>query len=533
MYQIMIVDDEPLVINGLINFIDWKSLECDILCSAEDGITAISIIKSKIPDIIITDIKMPGTDGIDLLKFIYENYPLIKVIILTGYAEFNYAKDAIKYNVVDFVLKPAFIEKIIEAVNKAKKLIIDQAEVKNRLDKQENQINDLHLEVKEKYIYDLINGFVIDDNVISQKMEQLNIDISNYYVLVFQINKNVANINQEEQIRISHAIKNYVSLAFENYNHYSFFPGRQMLCSIVSFDNDNSSGYIQKIILMYKEMSQIVKTNSHFDISIGVSSIHKSIAEVSFAYEEAIKSLSDNFFNDSNIFAVLNYTINQLPSEIHMTNSYIDKIMSFVRTGKNLDAISSFNDLLKEKINSNQSIDHIKSIGICICYLCSNILSNYSLNLSDILENGENIYKQIIECKSISNINEILIKLINSVSICQISSIKQNNSIIKTAMEYIHEHYNQDITLSSIANYVHLNGSYLSRLFCKATGKTIIEVITGIRIEKAKEMLMNSDIKIYEVASLVGIYDPTYFSQIFKKSTGMSPSEYRHFKSKN
>ena len=531
MYHVMIVDDEPFVTNGLINFIDWKSLSCDILCSAEDGIEAISMIKSKVPDIVITDIKMPGINGIDLSKFIYENYPSIKVIILTGYAEFNYAKDAIKYNVVDFVLKPAFSEKIIEAVNKAKELIIKQAEVKSKLNKQENQINDLNLEIREKYIYDLINGVIIDNNEIYQKMEQLNIVISNYYVLVFQINKNTANVKKEELIRFSHSIKDYTSLTFKNYNHYNFFFNRQMLCSIVSFDNDSSLEYIQKIILTCEEMSQFVKTNSQFEISIGISSMHKSIVEVSFAYEEAIKSLSDRFFNDSNISVFSYYTRNQSPLEIHATNLYIDKIMSFVRTGKNLDAISSMNILLKEKMDSNQSIDHIKSIGMFICYLCSNSLSNYNLNLLDILENKENVYKQIIECKLIPHINKILLKLINSVSACLVSSSKLNNNIIKMAMEYIHEHYNQDITLSSIANYVHLNGSYLSRMFCKATGKTIIEVITGIRIEKAKEILINNEFKISDVASLVGIYDPTYFSQIFKKSTGMTPSEYKRFNS--
>jgi two-component system response regulator YesN len=527
MYNVIIVDDEPFVLNGLIHFIDWGSLECNILCYAEDGIEAMAKIQSSPPDIVITDIKMPGIDGIGLTKYLYENYPEVKVIILTGYADFNYAKEAIKYNVVDFVLKPAFTEKIIEAVNKAKETIIEQKEIKIRLDRQENKINDLSLEVREKYVYDLISGVMIDTEEILQKAEQLNLVIENYYVLLFQINKKAADIKQKEQSHFNHSIKNYISLSFKAYNHYSFFFNRQTLCSVVSFGTDAGLEQIQTLVMLCEKMLQTVRNNSQFEISVGISSMHKCMHEMSFAYEEANRFLSDSFFQESNLSIFSNYVKNQSPSERKVINSYLDRIMDFIASGKSADAVSSMNELLKGKIIPRPSLDQAKGIGISLCYLCSHLLGNHSLRLLDILDNGEYSYKHIAECKSSSSMSTILAGLIHSVSDCLFSSNKVNSGVVNMVMEYIHKNYNHDITLNLIANYVHLNSSYLSRVFCKMTGKTIVEVVNGARIEKAKEMLAKNEIKISEIASLVGIEDANYFSQLFRKRTGMTPSEYK------
>lgn len=533
MHDIIIVDDEPIISNGLINFIDWADLECRILCSAENGFEAVERIKEKAPDIVITDIKMPGLDGIELSKFLYENYPSIKVIILTGYADFSYAQSAIKFGVVDFVLKPAFTEKIIEAVNKAKKVIHEQRERENKLFALENQISDIHPEIQEKFLLDLINSVLMDSKTISLKSEQLKISISNFYVLVFQVERADSDKpaeDNEAQNKFILAVRNFLSLAFKDYSSYSIFISGQVLSTVLSFQTKDNAENLQNILLKCEEILSIVNNYMQFSISIGISNMHKKLDEISLAYSEATNSLSGRFYDESSIFIYPNYPSNRSGLGIQEEDLPFDKISEFIHQGKHIEAVSSMESWLENQKKLKHSIDHIKSIGIQICSICSKILGNYNLSISDVLCSGDTIYKQVFQCNSISHLKMILTGVITSTSSCISSSQRLNNYIIKKATEYIKDNYSKNIKLNSIAKFVHVNSSYLSRIFRKETGETITEVINRLRIEKAKELLSKNNIKTYEVASLVGIDDSTYFSQVFKKYAGMSPTEYKHFK---
>jgi len=527
MFKVMIVDDEPIICNGLANFIDWNSIDCEILHEAENGIEATELIKEAKPDIIISDIKMPGMDGLELSKFVYENYPQIKVIILTGYADFSYAQIAIKYGVIDFVLKPAFTERIIEAVSKAKRILIEETEKENKLQLLENKVDNNLDEMKEKFIRDIISEVLIDPKQIKQRMEVLDIKIDRYFVLAFQV-ETFVNEQKKDQDNFMHSMKNFISLAFKNYRHHNTFMNKNLMCTVLTFDNSREADCIQAIIERCEEILDIVNNFMKFSISIGISNMYIGMDKITSAYCEACDALIGKFYNESNIFIFSNNRSNEFHSNINETNIYLNKIMAYIQSGQCDEAISVMKELMEKEKATKQTVDHVTAVGINICSSCSKLLSNFNLNISDIVKSGDAVYKEIMQCKSISQLEEILLDVISCTSNSISSSKRMNNYIVVKAMEYIKAHYTQNIKSNMIAEYVHVNSSYLSRLFKKETGETITEVINKLRVEKAKELFDNKSIKTYEVALQVGIDDSTYFSQVFKKYTGLSPTEYRY-----
>lgn len=533
MYNVMIVDDEHINRNGLINFIEWCSMDCKISGEAADGIEAMEKINANPPDIIISDIKMPGMDGIQLAKYVYENHPSSRVILLTGYSEFEYAQSAVKYGVVDFILKPSSNEKIIEAISKAKTLIVADNEKNDKLHFLENKVNENHGQMVEKFILDYINGVIFESETVRKRMEQLNINVNNFYVLMLEFDTTGypgTGRHHTKKENYQYEMKNFLSKAFQDLNQYTVSVSGNILGSIISFPSGTAPGSIDEIRARCRDILDIINIFKGVSIFIGISGFHSSFTDIPTAFEEANKCLSYKFYNDKNIFQYSEILQTIANEEEISVNSYIDNIKSVLKSGNSAGAVSFMKELLQKEHSLKQPPDHIKSISLLICSLCSSLLSGYKVSLKDVVGDYENIYTEILKCESIEFLMEILETTIVRTSAFIESLNNQSNYIVKNTLDYISENYNKPIKLKDIADSIHVNSSYLSRLIRKETGETITEIIAKYRVEKAKELLTSENIKAYKVAEMVGIEDTAYFSYIFKKYTGKSPSEFKYSK---
>lgn len=183
----MIVDDEPIIRKGIASFIQWDSLDCEVTQDATNGLEAIELIKANPPDIIISDIKMPGMDGIGVSKFIYEHFPHIKIILLTGYSDFEYAQSAIRYSVVDFVLKPSSDDKIISAIMMAIEKINEERLSAEQIQSMEERFSKNLSLLQEKFLYDYINGLNQYQVPIHKARYDLKIHLNTYHVLFLNL----------------------------------------------------------------------------------------------------------------------------------------------------------------------------------------------------------------------------------------------------------------------------------------------------------------------------------------------------------
>lgn len=533
MYRLMIVDDEPIIRRGLLNFIQWESIDCNVVDLAIDGVDAIEKLKTLNIDIVISDIKMPEVNGIELAKHIYENYPHIKLIILTAYSDFAFSQSAIKYGAIDFVLKPTSKSKLLEAIEKAKKLIKEEKDQLRRIKNLENKLSMNTISLQEHFLFRAINNIEVDYSKMLEEMYSLGISLSNYFSLIIKLDDSQPKDNELRNNENSIlSIKNYMSKSLGDNKNYSVIIDSQTLSSFLSFDSNDYGNNLEKIICLSKDIISLSKNFLGVNVSIGISNIHYRIDDISKAYNEALKALYSKFFVENSFFVYTGDT-SSIGDSNCLIKGYFEELLRAIKSGDSKKAINILNETFDIFRSSNQPIENIKSNNILLYSLILNLSLDKNFRHLDTFDNNDTIIYAILKSKSSENILVILSKVIETLC-CYINSQKVNsNSMVKKVEEYINKNYMNNISLSTIAESIHVNSSYLSRLYKKETNRNITSVITETRVEKAKNLLLTTDMKIYEIAESVGIENATYFSILFKKYTRYNPKDYKTTHSSN
>ena len=530
MYNVMIVDDEPTMRKGLKCFIDWTSLDCNVVYEANNGIEAKEYLQSNKIHIVISDIKMPGMDGIELSKYIYENFSNVKVILLTAFSDFSYAQSAIKYNVVDYIVKNNPTEKIPEVINKVKELIKLQNEKESKLEFLEKKLKDNSLEINDSFVRNILNGIISEKDFISAKLLEINVSPSNFFVISYEstvIHNEGTYINIEDQSKYFFAFRDFLELAFKNQCSYNVIMNRNSICTIISFENRDYSKCIQSLLTICNEILAMVENFMKLKISIGISCVHNNVSQITTAYNESLDALAMNFYSFNKVY-FYSYSLNKHKTQNYsLVEKYNNDIINKINSGDYEDAILLVSNLFEVYKSDNEPVEYVKVSSIFLISLCFRMLIKNNLNLSHSLENEDYIYRQIQSSKTITSLYILISNFIKLVTELVSNNEKQLNYLINETTKFIRENYNKGINLTAIAENIHVNSSYLSRLYKKETGESIIDSLNKLRIEKAKELLKDSTKKIFEVAFSVGIEDAGYFTHVFIKYTGVSPKEYR------
>lgn len=511
LFHLLIVDDEPTIRKGLSHFISWDSINCIVDDTASDGAEAIEKIKKNQPDIVITDIKMPVLDGIALSKFVYENYPFIKVIILTGYADFEYARSAIKYQVTDFILKPTSKDKLTEAVKKTQNTIV-QEKSKNSILKEDISF------LQEQLLLELTNNSNHYEAIIS-RIHTYGIKLYYYFLAAFQITAKEQSTPEQNLNYIKDIIKSQnKDLYCYRYNHNLIFALFPVECFTKTIPNT--------ILHTCNEILEIANTLYSIKLSIGISLCQNDFPTLFSASNQALRALSMNFYNSGNISVYHDFS----PDNTFELNSeytlYLYEIENLLQNYdfENLDIV--VNKLFTQFHIKLMKSDDVKNICIFIYYICSRTL--IKKNASSLTPF---ILADIHHCQTIFELEQLIYQLIEQVKKKITKIKKQLSPIVEQAITYIHTYLKDEVSLEIIAEHIHVNPSHLSRTFKKDCNQSITEYINQVKIEKAQELLTCSNLMTYEIAEQVGFHDPTYFSSTFKKFTGISPKEYKslHF----
>ncbi len=529
MYNVMIVDDEPVIKQGLLCFINWELLDCRVVCDAQNGISAKEKLASHAIDIVLTDIKMPGMDGLELSKFIHDNYPAVKVIILTAFADFSYAQSAIQYNVVDFVIKTNPTETIPAAIKKAKTLILQEKENESKLKQMEQKVNTRMSEIRENFFKDVFNGIIIDRALLEDKINELEINIENYYVVLFDIHS-ISNqnslISPEDYHKFLKSVSNLLSMAFKSYSRYTVAVDRTLLAAIISFQSRNVPVNTQSLLMTCNEILSMADSFMRFTVSIGISQMQQSYQTLPVAFQEAKDALKGIFYNDNHVSVFMPAT-GAAPMSAGQPHYFAEKIVDNLKLHKSSEALACLESLMKQYKNNKEPIENIKVACMLIASHCYRLLAGFRLSAPDIADSEPEIYKQIQASRNIQSLIDILRPIIESISHILASDCDSFSYLIKEAQNYIRNNYSKNINLQTIADHIHVNGSYLSRLYKKETGESIVDAINKHRIDAAKILLKNPSTKVFEVARSVGIEDPAYFTHVFTKYTGVSPKEFK------
>ena len=517
MRDILLVDNENAILNGLATCMDWQAHGCRIAATARNGLEAVHLIEQTEPDIVISDIRMPDMDGLALAKWVMEHAPQVKVILLTGFPDFDYAQQAISYRVVDFVLKPSTEEKLVQAIEKACGQIdreSDQRRTSRLLADREQQ----SLELKRNLLlYDLIYRANLSNMFAYHRVAELGLNLLDYHVLRLGVASKAPDCDYAAFLQ--HA-QHILQECLSGQTPY-FVPKADRFCYVVLCKADE-----EEVRSACLRAVSIAGEQSEFLLTIGMSrrqndplSMHQAARQADHAQHFAEYSLQMPVVRYDDLPALSPAVWKTVTDELKLFESALERHnRSCVE--ETLARLFAFVRLQKLPLSSVQRICSI------IRNFCVGLLFSY--DRSDCLSDAQTLaLEPLFERGSLDEIEQQLTDFVCGV-FDGISAAPGNiDSIIFSIKCYVDQNYAQPLSLESLASQVHLSTSYLSKLFKREIGENLSVYILNVRIEHAKLLLRSTDMKTYEIAEAVGIGDPVYFSKLFKKAVGCKPKEYR------
>ena len=537
MYKVLIVDDEPIIRKGLRNIINWKNFGCEVVAEAGDGLDGLELIRKHKPDIIITDIKMPETDGLSMIKQMKEDVPDSKIIILTGHRDFDYVHEALKLGVTDFLLKPSRIEELTSAISRAVKELKFQNQRSEEFDKLSQLFTQNISVLREKLLYDIIYEINTNRDDIKEKLELFQTRQGNFLMLLVQNDaeeSDGSDISQYDRHLYQFGIINtFIEIFSDKFDVLHVTLDTVGIAFIVMPREGVEDELAEAINKKCTYLQEIINNCFGFTVTIAISSEGSDFTELPQKFSECRAALEHKFYlgNNSIIYH----------SDVNTFFRYDDHSMLEKLQKALLESIKSGNeaaveDRLKDIYSYIRNIDPSQKEFIKNFYWNTiTSINNIRLSLMS-SEDGRKVeytelsglYGLIEKCSNADELHTLLEESARSV----VSKVNNYNNksiklILRKAVEYLQTHYHEPITLNEVAEHTFVSTYYISRMFKKEMGKNFVDYLNELRIEKAKELLKDVRYKTYEVAEKVGIPDAHYFSRLFKKYVGMTPTEYR------
>ncbi|MCR4850576.1 MAG: response regulator [Lachnospiraceae bacterium] len=527
MYRIMLADDEGIVIDSM-KFIIEKEFgdECEVEF-AKTGRSVIELAERFRPDIAIMDIQMPGINGIEAMKEIKNFSANTVFIVMSAYDKFDYAKEAIKLGVLEYINKPMERTKVVMAIRKAMEII--DRDRKKRSD-------DLLIKEKLESVEPVIENGLIYNILFQEHFEE---DIDNY--------KTILGVDEDYgymmsvvcgDSQVGNHMTNAVGSSVKMSNHYNevreslkeFFPCKvgsvmaNKIAVLVPYEKPEMD-YNSRIELIDKGRELIRYMRKKVDISfrLGIGGV-KPLRSMGESYQESLSALIATTGQVAHVDDLPIGCDYEKDYPIDLERSLFDSVQRGDYNEAALHA-ESFTDWMSEFDGSNIMAIRLKVLEFAL----------WSERLA--YENGGMTYRfgardsYLPEIMSMNTVDELKEWFLNKVKVaCQnISSKREERSTdtIEMAKKYISDNFSSEISLDDVSRIVNISPYYFSKLFKEATGENFIEYLTNIRIEKAKDLLLNSDMSMKEICAMCGYQDPNYFSRTFKKNVGFTPTEYK------
>lgn len=541
MFKVLIIDDEPIIRKGIRNIVNWSNYGCEVCGEAGDGLEGKEIIKSCRPDIVVTDIRMPEVDGLTMIGEIKSIIPDCKVIILTGYRDFDYAQEAIKLGAFDYILKPTKIEELNAVIARAVKELRFKYNKASEIEKLRGIYEKNLPFIKEKLLFNMLYGTCSDTDGTLQQAKTLGMKIGKFLLGIVENDDNGENHeadgeNEEKQVQESQLyqfgiISTLEEVFADKFGVLCVSVSRRRVAFVLQFKNSEDNIEQDFINSKCTYLQNIIQNCFGFTISVAISSEGEGYKQLPEKLRECKEALEHKFYLGSNCVIFYNDlgTFFKYTDYSELTEKQKDLIDS-IKSGNLENSAKSF-DSLTECVNSlgNSDKDYIKNFYFNTISLINSIRGTLCAGEK---QNDEetlaNLYKMIEKCDSVADLNDVL-KNAAKQTVSKVHEYNNNNMklLLRRAVSYLDKHFMEQVTLNQVAEKLYVSNFYLSRMFKKELGINFIDYLNELRINKAKDMLTDAKYKTYEVAEAVGVPNSHYFSKLFRKYAGMTASEYR------
>ncbi|MGL5635149.1 MAG: response regulator transcription factor [Sarcina sp.] len=500
MLKVMLVDDERLIIEGLKNIIDWESLDLEIVNTANNGEEAIEKFRENPVDIVVTDINMPKVTGLELLKGLKEINDEVKFIVLSGYDEFSYAKSAIELGVRSYLLKPVNEDEL----EKALKDISD--DINSGHKREENLV------VKNVKFIDFLNSRISVEEILEYK-NVIEMSLTGKAYLTANIVANKDNMDA-----VMNCIRKNIISNFEMVRHHD-----GSMTIINCLDNYSSKDALREF---YEIIRDVIKVELRTDLFIAIGALVDDFSYLAQSYK-ASKRAKRHILVEGYGKIIFSEDVESIKCERKSFKQEVEKLNKLIMEKKQKEASDYLRTLIE---NDGLTPKDIYDLSIKTVIMIDEILKEFNLEQSYGREGMASVIVDLCNENTRENIEIFLLAEIEDVIKFISDNAQVYSPVVQQVVKLINEEYKQELSLKTLAAKFRINSSYLGQIFSKEVGISFSEYLNKVKNTKAKDLILNTNMKINNIAKEVGYTDTSYFYRKFKKYYGVCPSTLREMK---
>ncbi|MDP9702032.1 response regulator [Paenibacillus polysaccharolyticus] len=532
--KVLLVDDEYLIRNLLRMRIDWQEQGMQIVGEACDAAEALEQIELLHPDIVFTDIYMPKMDGIELSGLILERYPNIKIVVVTGHDEFEYARQSVKLGISDFILKPIRATELLQVTTKLRAAIEQERGREYELTKLREEMKRSLPYLKERFVNQWLQGVLHEEEVREQlHFYRIPIAADHPQSRVAIIEVQAALPSQAE----TSTEEVHILMRMDGLKHVQAYY-QQDIYKIIVMDTHNrivilatqpDAKLTEQAEKLLEELRCLLKVDgSEADVTIGIGQLYSGWESVCIAYREACRALDYQTFVGKNqviCFEDLVIESDKRSQPYRSDKGLLEQLQFCISVGAGEEAVSLLKQILATPFSNTAQF---RMAAMDVITECQRAAMEQQLE-------GEQVFNQeavsiMLMAEHLPDLRAMLEQYVRAISgVIKAKRQAKEVNLIDQVKAYLEEQMsNAEVGLSSTAAAFYVSPGHLGRLMKKETGQTFVEYLTQLRMKKAESLLKQTDLKGYEIGEQVGIPDPQYFSVLFKKQFGRSMNEYRN-----
>ncbi|MCR5665689.1 MAG: response regulator [Eubacterium sp.] len=536
MFKLMLLDDEAIVLQGIQKVFDLPKHGYEVVGAYQDGTRALEELAKKQPDLVITDIKMPKMTGIEFVTEAKKILPNAEYVILSGYGDFVFAQEALKLGVADYLLKPIEKDAFGKMLDKMHEKIAQKHDEMDYAYSVNSWIQTNKEELKNRFFISLAEDNVLDEKLYQMLKVDLKMDVDETPFIMIKLETYHMEFQSDYLSEMGELVSK-VTEELSQYGRIEQFLLDESIALLVYPDEEHEEmiGDMPRVVHelyqpLEKSMQKLIDEHKKVGIHLvaGISKIHKGLRNIFVARNECIKAI---FLQEANLQDTIDSKEQVYASETHIPYDKIEELFRETLVSATEDRIAQVIDDIYNEIKKRPA-NVMRDTMCTTTFLILLRIYQQQIRIEsrpDIVQIGLLDLQQLQQTyPTLEDQKRITFELSKTLAIAMNSNHGMtSNKIIADALAYMEEHYKENLSLQHVADAIGISKNYLSNLFKKELDITFVNYLTGLRIEKAKGLLKEGNLKMYEVAEAVGYNDYAYFSQIFKKHTGVTLSAFR------
>ena len=525
-YKVILVDDEAEVIDMIEKKIHWNDLGFEVAGSATNGVKALELVEKLQPDVVLTDIKMPYMDGLELSRRLNREYPNIYIMLCTGFDEFEYAKEAVHLEIKEYMLKPVNATELSESLTNLKHTLDREREEKLNVKKLNDYFQEVLPKLQSNFFISLIEGRV-EKHDYERFLQAYQVDMKGplFGCVIFHTSENHVPEGMNPLLLSMSVEREIKQRLMDQWNCREFiYMGNTLL--ILELDAEDKITQITDACdrfcrWAYRIMGAVV--------TAGIGTVCDSLYEISLSYERAREAVSYRvLYGTKRAINIGEIVPKEQIKPVQSEESRMQTLFRAIRIGDSTEIERAAHGEMEKLHKNTETMSQYNLATMEIVSGFFKFCTDNSLDFNKISGNMQNIYEKVSQMDE-SSLTAWIVQMSETIS--EKLKCARNSSarrLIVEAQNIVKERYMEaDISLDEICAVLGVSNSYFSSLFKKEAGKSFISYLTDYRMDIAAEMILNTDEKSYTIAEKVGYLDANYFSYVFKKKFGVSPSKYR------